>query len=419
MKTLRVMLLLLLLLLSLLGFTRSVASPLGSSLDDSTKTYTNATTTLFPMVVAATIRKQKHQQQQQQGNHHHEEDSILGKMRRQGLDVLGAKLLRTEQEEDDDFFKIQVHILLHDDDDGQVLTNLLLGEQDVLDYHVVVPKEDQEEHVNTMKSHLRQSPRNLQQQQTKQQQYETINKNRFQCYRTVEGTLATLQDLASNDTKLASYVDIGSSYEKTVAVGAGGLTAAAGYPIRALRITGLSKNKQKRRAPQVLLTAGLHAREYAPPELLTRLAETLLAGYGVDADITWILNRTVVHIVPLVNPDGRKMAEVESSPGWRKNTHRYPGCARTTRQYGVDLNRQFPFAWGDDSGSSSQSCSTRTFVFCVKDQRFLFSSAFSLFSNLFFAPLSLHAHHHTCHRAFFLFAFNRIPWSRGAVRTRK
>jgi Zinc carboxypeptidase len=383
---------LLLLLLVMAAFTRSAVSLGGFSALTSNKknaTMTTTTTTTYPMVVKILLRRSNQQASNQQQQH------VFGKFFQQGgLDVLGAKLVLRSQEEKGDCEHhdedcIRIHILLHDDDDRQVLTNLLLlAAKEVVDYQVViddVPNKEPNDREESTQAKPQQSLRNLQQQTTKQQQnnknlnYETIDQNRFKCYRTVEGTLATLQDLATaasssnvsttTNTKLAvTVVDIGQSYEQSVATGGGGGSSQAkGYPIRALRITAPSNKKRRMKKPQVLLTAGLHAREYAPPELLTRLAETLMAGYGVDADISWILNRTVIHILPLLNPDGRKMAEDESSPAWRKNTHVYPGCAGppTGRSYGVDLNRQFPFAWGDDSGSSGQPCSTRTFRFVL------------------------------------------------------
>lgn len=56
----------------------------------------------------------------------------------------------------------------------------------------------------------------------------------------------------------------------------------------------------------MMIIGGHHSRELPPPELLVRWVEMLLQNYNVDADITWILERTNIHIVPIANPDGRK-----------------------------------------------------------------------------------------------------------------
>ena len=55
--------------------------------------------------------------------------------------------------------------------------------------------------------------------------------------------------------------------------------------------------------------AEIHAREYVTAETAARFAEYLMANYGIDPDITWLLDYYKVYIVTMTNPDGRKMAE--------------------------------------------------------------------------------------------------------------
>jgi hypothetical protein len=122
--------------------------------------------------------------------------------------------------------------------------------------------------------------------------------------------------------------------------------------IFAMKITanGTSSSKGK-----MLLTGGVHAREYAPPELLMRFATDILEKYDKDADATWILEHTEIHIIFYVNPDGRQKAEEEPNTMWRKNVD--PGsnkCSGST--YGVDINRNFDFLWGDINGASKRPC---------------------------------------------------------------
>ena len=110
-----------------------------------------------------------------------------------------------------------------------------------------------------------------------------------------------------------------------------------------------------------MLVAAIHAREYATAELAARFAERLVAGYGVDPDITWMLDYNEIHIIPQANPDGRGWAEQGYS--WRKNTDRPETCSsgpnNAPYSYGVDLNRNSTFLWGTcGSGcSSSDPCS--------------------------------------------------------------
>ncbi len=97
--------------------------------------------------------------------------------------------------------------------------------------------------------------------------------------------------------------------------------------------------------------AAIHARELATAEVATRFAEQLVARYGADPDVTWLLDYNEIHILAQSNPDGRKMAEtnaVNPDPSyenayWRKNVNSdlCPGG-----RYGVDLNRNSSFKWG-------------------------------------------------------------------------
>jgi len=172
----------------------------------------------------------------------------------------------------------------------------------------------------------------------------------FPCYRTVEESYHALQGLATANPTLARWVDIGDSWEK---VNAGG---ADGYDLQALVLTNQALPGPK---PIFFLMAAIHAREYTTAETATRFAESLVARYGVDADVTWLLDTTEVHIVAQANPDGRKRAEAVLL--WRKNTNSNscPNENPFFSYYGVDLNRNSSFKWAGCEGygcSSANSC---------------------------------------------------------------
>ena len=164
----------------------------------------------------------------------------------------------------------------------------------------------------------------------------------FACYRTVEETFATAQSIASNYPTLATWSDVGDSWEKTNGFG--------GYDMQVLKLTNSAIPGPK---PKAFITSSIHAREYAPAELMTRLAEHLVSQYGIDADITWILDHHETHLMLHANPDGRKQAETGIL--WRKNTNQnYCGTTSTSR--GADLNRNFDFEWDCCGGSSNNQC---------------------------------------------------------------
>ena len=83
----------------------------------------------------------------------------------------------------------------------------------------------------------------------------------------------------------------------------------------------------------------------------------LLENYGTDPDSTWILDYHELYVVVSANPDGRQL--VEDGCYQRKNRDDTLGdcilCASlyTNSQYGVDLNRNFPYNWG---GASTDPC---------------------------------------------------------------
>ena len=124
-----------------------------------------------------------------------------------------------------------------------------------------------------------------------------------------------MQTLALNHPNLATWIDIGDSWDKLTAGG------PAGYDIYALDLTNKITPGPK---STFFLMAEIHAREYVTAETAARFAEYLVSNYGIDPDITWLLDYYHVYIVPMTNPDGRKLAE--SGDWWRKNTDSDDGC---------------------------------------------------------------------------------------------
>ena len=174
----------------------------------------------------------------------------------------------------------------------------------------------------------------------------------FPCYRTVEETYLELSQLAAAHPELAEWIDIGDSWQKATSAG------EAGYDIHSLVLSNRAAQDPDAK-PRFFLMGAIHAREYATAELAARFAEHLVHSYGTDPDITWLLDHFELHIVPLANPDGRKLAEQYESRFQRKNANDSNGgsCAvppQPADQYGTDLNRNHSFLWG---GASPAACS--------------------------------------------------------------
>jgi len=99
--------------------------------------------------------------------------------------------------------------------------------------------------------------------------------------------------------------------------------------------------------PIIVIIGTQHAREWISPlscvYILKEFPESLLDFYEI-------------HIIPVVNVDGYKHTW-NKERYWRKN--RQP-CSVGSSIYGTDLNRNWGFQWGLESGSSS-NCNNQTY----------------------------------------------------------
>lgn len=136
--------------------------------------------------------------------------------------------------------------------------------------------------------------------------------------------------------------------------------------------------------PVIHMDGAHHAREWPAPEMPIMWAFDLLESYGTDPRVTGIVDNARTVIVPNVNPDGfirsrESLVAVNSSNDiaglgqlalgaaglesyWRKNLRNLSGVSASAGTpvyrydnpdaYGIDLNRNYAFLWGDDEGSS-------------------------------------------------------------------
>ena len=169
----------------------------------------------------------------------------------------------------------------------------------------------------------------------------------FSCYETVEETFAAAQAFVTAKPTLATWIDVGDSWEKT--------QGAGGYDLRVLKLSNSAVSPvPPADKPKLFINSAIHAREYTTAPLVLEFARWLVNGHGTNADATWILDHHEVHLMLHANPDGRKKAEAGLS--WRKNTNNN-FCANTNTR-GIDLNRNFSFSWNSTAGqgSSGNAC---------------------------------------------------------------
>ena len=111
--------------------------------------------------------------------------------------------------------------------------------------------------------------------------------------------------------------------------------------------------------PAVGLDALVHAREPQSMATLMYYMWYLLQNYETDPEVTYLVNNREIYCVPCFNPDGYEYNHTTNPNGggmWRKN-RRNNGDG----SYGVDLNRNFGYAWGYDNVGSSPTPSSETY----------------------------------------------------------
>jgi uncharacterized repeat protein (TIGR01451 family) len=160
----------------------------------------------------------------------------------------------------------------------------------------------------------------------------------YPCYRMVTELYADLDLVANEHPDITKLITIGLSYE--------------GRPVKVLQISNQNTMGDK---PVFFLMANIHGRELITPETTMVFINYLTDNYGIDPDVTWVVDHHEIHVSVSTNPDGH----VKNEPGepwayWRKNTHPYGSCGDT--DYGVDLNRNHSFNWACCGGSSGNPC---------------------------------------------------------------
>ncbi|HYU32995.1 MAG TPA: M14 family zinc carboxypeptidase [Thermoanaerobaculia bacterium] len=145
--------------------------------------------------------------------------------------------------------------------------------------------------------------------------------------------VAELQQAAFDHPAIFSLFSMGLSYE--------GRTVWAG---KISDNVGVDEDE-----PEVLLTHHQHAREHLTVEMALYTLHMLTDEYGVDPEITSLVDGREIWIVFDMNPDG---GEYDIATGtyasWRKN--RQPNAG--TSAIGTDLNRNWGYKFGCCGGSS-------------------------------------------------------------------
>lgn len=168
-----------------------------------------------------------------------------------------------------------------------------------------------------------------------------VSNKDFADYPTHAELTAKLKQLVAKNPSIAKMFSIGKSVRG-----------------EELWVVKISDNVEKDELePEFKYISSMHGDEITGRELLPFLIEDIINGYGINKEITELVNNTEIFIMPSMNPDGSK-------------------SRRRSNANGADLNRDFPdFTRGDSNNASGREVET------IAVMNFQASRNFSLSAN--------------------------------------
>ncbi len=162
--------------------------------------------------------------------------------------------------------------------------------------------------------------------------------NYFEDFHSYAEMLEEMRDVADTFPDISRLIDIGDGWEKTAGI--------ADRDIWAMKISDNVALEEAQEA-EVLYIACHHAREIITPEILLHFMHYLTDRYGTDPEVTYLVNNRQLWLVPMLNPDGHEYV-FDVDVWWRKNRR-----DNNNGTFGIDLNRNYDYAWGYDNEGSS------------------------------------------------------------------
>lgn len=198
---------------------------------------------------------------------------------------------------------------------------------------------------------------------------------------------------------MAVLDDMRAKYPNLITARADASDTISTWEGRKIQYVKISKNPDlEENEPEVLYTALHHSREPNGASQMLFFMWHLLENYDTDPEVRYILDHSELYFVPCINPDGYVFNETTDPQGggfWRKNRR-----VNSNGSFGVDLNRNYGYFWGNDNNGSSPNPSSDTYrgpaAFSEPETRtmrdfalahdFVFAQNYHTFSNLLIYP---------------------------------
>ncbi|XP_073470250.1 carboxypeptidase B2 isoform X2 [Aquarana catesbeiana] len=154
----------------------------------------------------------------------------------------------------------------------------------------------------------------------------------YEQYHSLEDIYYWMEQMTEKNPDMLERINIGSSYEKR--------------PLYVLKLSGKDTNTTN----AIWIDCGIHAREWISPAFCLWFIGHAVGFYGVDLQMTKLLQYTNFYVLPVMNVDGYHYSWTTHRM-WRKNRSIHPH----NKCIGVDLNRNFDAGWCAE-GASSNPC---------------------------------------------------------------
>ncbi len=151
---------------------------------------------------------------------------------------------------------------------------------------------------------------------------------------------------------IVKVYDIGDSWAKVYAEGNPNYDPLNEHDIWAVKI---SDNVEEEEDEAAILVCGMHhAREPITVNMTVEIMRQLADNYASDPEIQRYVDSLEIWLIPILNPNGHHLVITDFDIWWRKNVRDNNGNGNIDDYEGVDLNRNYSFAWelGDNDPPS-------------------------------------------------------------------